>query len=196
MSEANFVPERLLSLRTRNSAAYKGLYALQMKNGAADWLTGDSLTIATWMSQTIDIHHIFPRAWCERSDPKIPPRLYNSIINKTPIDTITNRKIGGRSPSDYLDGLKSGISEESLGQVLRAHWTNPDYLGSDRFAEFFVDRGEAMLELIGRVMGKNIGSGSAVFRNALSDAGFVEEYEAEEDEYDAVGSIAYDEAAD
>ena len=167
-----------------------------MKNGAADWLTGDSLTIATWMSQTIDIHHIFPRAWCERSDPKIPPRLYNSIINKTPIDTITNRKIGGRSPSDYLDGLKSGISEESLGQVLRAHWTNPDYLGSDRFAEFFVDRGEAMLELIGRVMGKNIGSGSAVFRNALSDAGFVEEYEAEEDEYDAVGSIAYDEAAD
>ena len=35
--EASFVPERLLSLRTRNSAAYKGLYALQMKSGAADW---------------------------------------------------------------------------------------------------------------------------------------------------------------
>ena len=65
VSEANFVPERLLSLRTRNSAAYKGLYALQMKNGAADWLTGEPLTIATWMAQNIDTHHIFPRAWCE-----------------------------------------------------------------------------------------------------------------------------------
>ena len=47
VSEANFVPERLLSLRTRNSAAYKGLYALQMKSGAADWRTGDQLAFAT-----------------------------------------------------------------------------------------------------------------------------------------------------
>ena len=37
--EATFTPERLLTLRTRNSAAYKGLYALQMKNGARDWRT-------------------------------------------------------------------------------------------------------------------------------------------------------------
>ena len=196
VSEANFVPERLLSLRTRNSAAYKGLYALQMKNGAADWLTGEPLTIATWTAQSIDIHHVFPRAWCESSDPKIPPRLYNSIINKTPIDSVTNRKIGGRSPSRYLDGLKSGIREELLGQVLRAHWIDPSHLSSDMFAEFFVDRGEAMLELIGQVMGKDIGSGRTVFRNALSDAGFVEEYEVEEDEYDEVGSIAFDQAAD
>ena len=196
VSEANFVPERLLSLRTRNSAAYKGLYALQMKNGAADWLTGEPLTIATWMAQNIDTHHIFPRAWCERSNPRIPPRIYNSVINKTPIDANTNRRIGGKAPSLYLNNLESGISQERLDGVLNAHWINPERLRSDRFAEFFVERGEAMLELIGRAMGKDIGSGRAVFSNALSDAGFVEEYEAEEDEYDAVGSIAYDQAAD
>ena len=34
--DANFAPTRLISLRTRQSAAYKGLYALQMKSGAAD----------------------------------------------------------------------------------------------------------------------------------------------------------------
>ena len=44
--QANFAPERLLSLRTRNSAAYKGLYALQMKNGAADWRSGEPLSFA------------------------------------------------------------------------------------------------------------------------------------------------------
>ena len=196
VSEANFIPERLLSLRTRNSAAYKGLYALQMKNGAADWLTAEPLTIATWMAQSIDIHHIFPRAWCERSNPKIPPRIYNSVINKTPIDAVTNRKIGGRSPSAYVNTLKSGISEESLDLVLRAHWINSEHLGSDGFAEFFVERGEAMLRLIGRAMGKETESGRDVFKGALSDAGFVEEYEEEEDEYDETGSIAYDQAAD
>ena len=197
VSEANFIPERLLSLRTRNSAAYKGLYALQMKSGAADWLTGESLSIATWTARgNVDIHHIFPRAWCEHSDPKIPPRVYNSVINKTPIDAVTNRMIGGRSPSRYLNILNSGISEELLDQVLKAHWINADHLKSDRFDEFFIGRGEAMLDLIGQAMGREIGSGHDVFRNALSDVGFVEEYEDEEEEYDDLGAVAYDQAAD
>ena len=46
-SEENFVLERLLSLRTRDSAAHEGLYALQMKSGAADWHTGEHLAFAT-----------------------------------------------------------------------------------------------------------------------------------------------------
>ena len=62
VGEANFIPERLLSLRTRNSAAYKGLYALQMKSGASDWRTGEQLAFATWHQENIDIHHIFPVA--------------------------------------------------------------------------------------------------------------------------------------
>ena len=114
VSEASFIPERLLSLRTRNSAAYKGLYALQMKSGAADWRTANQLALATWHQDNIDIHHIFPVAWCNRSDPPIPPRLHNSIINKTPIDATTNRRIGGNSPSVYLRRLQSDISKDAL----------------------------------------------------------------------------------
>ena len=63
LTQANFVPERLLSLRTRSSAAYKGLYALQMKNGAADWRTGEPLSFADIHNKSIDIHHIFPKHW-------------------------------------------------------------------------------------------------------------------------------------
>ena len=62
--QASFIPERLLSLKTRNSAAYKGLYALQMKSGAADWISGKPLSLATWHDEGIDIHHVFPVAWC------------------------------------------------------------------------------------------------------------------------------------
>ena len=125
VSEANFIPERLLSLRTRNSAAYKGLYALQMKSGAADWRTANQLASTTWYQDNIDIHHIFPVAWCSRTNPPIPSRLYNSIINKTPIDATTNRIIGGSAPSVYLRRLQNDISEEVLDRVLRSHWAPP-----------------------------------------------------------------------
>ena len=67
LTQSNFVPERLLSLRTRNSAAYKGLYALQMKNGAADWHSGEPLSLADIHTKPIDIHHIFPKHWCQKS---------------------------------------------------------------------------------------------------------------------------------
>ena len=183
VSEANFIPERLLSLRTRNSAAYKGLYALQMKNGAADWLTVQPLTIAMWTARNIDIHHIFPRAWCNETKPRIPPRLYNSVINKTPIDASTNRKIGGQRPSRYLPKLEQeGIKQERLNEVLTAHWINPDHLRADRFADCFVERGEAMLALISKAMGKPIANGRAVFWNALTSAGYQDEYEDVEEE--------------
>ena len=53
ITQANFIPERLISLRSRVSAAYKGVYALQMKKGAADWITGDPLSIANYDSVTV-----------------------------------------------------------------------------------------------------------------------------------------------
>lgn len=38
INDATFVESRLHSLRTRNSAAYKGIYALLLGNGARDWM--------------------------------------------------------------------------------------------------------------------------------------------------------------
>ncbi len=170
VSEANFTPERLLSLRTRNSAAYKGLYALQMASGAADWRTAEKLSFQIWDDARIDIHHVFPKAWCQRIQPKIPPRLYNSIINKTPIDAHTNRQIGGRAPSAYLHRLTNDISLEALQEILEAHWINPRHLKADQFSEFFIERGARMMNLIGQAMGKNLDDGRSVFAEALSSA--------------------------
>ena len=198
VSEANFVPERLLSLRTRNSAAYKGLYALQMKSGAADWRTGEQLAFATWHQENIDIHHIFPVAWCSKTNPPVPPRLYNSIINKTPIDAATNRKIGGSAPSTYLRCLEHDISEDHLHNVLRSHWISPDLLTTDKFADCFAERGEAMLELIGRAMGKPTPAGREIFRSALGSAGMaeeVDEYDENSEEHDVVGDWALQDSA-
>ena len=194
VAEASFNPARLLSLRTRNSAAYKGLYALQMKSGAADWLTTDPLAIDDWLQENIDIHHIFPVAWCNNPQHPVPAHLYNSIINKTPIDARTNKIIGGRAPSEYLPRLERDIDPERLVRILQSHWISPDLLRKDQFAECFVARGEAMLELIGRAMGKPISSGRDIFWDALNDAGLaeaIEEFDEPDEEYDDVGEAAY-----
>ena len=190
VDEAGFAAERLLSLRTRNSAAYKGLYALQMKNGAADWRTNEQLLFMTFADRYIDIHHVFPKAWCERSSPRIPPRLYNSVINKTPIDAETNRRIGGRAPSGYLPRLERDLSPVSLDDVLKSHWLEPLLLHADDFAQSFVARGEKMLALIGQAMGRDLGSGQEVFRNALQDAGVADDEFDEEPEYNELGEAA------
>ena len=60
--EATFGPVRMINLRSRSSAAYKGLYALLMKNGASDWMSGSPLGIVHCLDKNIDIHHIFPHS--------------------------------------------------------------------------------------------------------------------------------------
>ena len=101
--DANFQPGRLDTLRSRTSAAYKGIHVLIQRNGAQDFFwktTIRDLDETDWEDCKLDIHHIFPKAWCETN--KIGPALYNSILNKTPISYKANRMIGGKAPSDYL----------------------------------------------------------------------------------------------
>lgn len=171
VDQATFSPARLVSLKTRNSAAYKGLYALQMKMGAADWRTGDNLSFITYKEQRIDIHHIFPKNWCARATPRIPASLYDSVINKTPIAADTNRRIGGNAPSVYLGRLRGDIESSVLDKVLAAHWLEPEHLQQDDFAASFIARGEAMMSLVGQAMGKNLGSGREVFSDYLRSNG-------------------------
>ena len=204
IQEANFSPSRLISLRTRQSAAYKGLYALQMKSGASDWLSGQSLTLADWHNQNIDIHHIFPVRWCEReADPRVPKSLYNSIINKTPIDTRTNQIIGGNAPSRYLSRLR--VNNNRIPEVLRTHWLDSELLEADQFARCFAQRGAAMLELIGRAMDKPISGGQETFWAVLGSSGVAQappmatpvafddavDMLDDEQEFDALGEVDY-----
>ena len=192
VNEANFVPERLITLRSRASAAYKGVYALQMKYGAADWMTTEPLSIANYDEEHIDIHHIFPVAWCHDANPEVPERLYNSIINKTPIDASTNRIIGGSAPSKYLGRLCRKVPSGKLDTLLESHWLHVDHLSSDDFAASFVARGEAILGLIGNAMGRDLGRGRGVFLSALQSAGHADRYVDDEVEFDEISAGEYE----
>ncbi len=173
VQEANFQPGRLLTLRTRNSAAYKGLYALLMRDGCRDLRTGEPIEAQTFFDEAVDIHHIFPEKWCRAA--RIDAGFCNSIINKTPLAARTNRQIGGRAPSKYLPAVEkaAGVDTAKMDEILRSHCIEPEHLRSDRFWEFFAARAEALLTRIETATGKTIPRDPALFRPGV----VVEAYE-------------------
>ena len=70
--------------------------------------------MASFFDQAIDIHHVFPRKWCQ--DNGIDGARQDSIVNKTPLSYNTNRSIGGRAPSSYLKTIQTqtAFSDEEL----------------------------------------------------------------------------------
>ena len=152
--ESSFHEDRLFTLRTRNSAAYKGVYALLMRDGCRDWMKNHALDMAAFFNYKIDIHHIFPKAWCNKNN--IDPLRRESIVNKTALSRETNIKIGGRSPALYVLALESssGIASDELDEILRGHAIEPGSLRAAEFETFFATRTKALLGLIEEAMGK------------------------------------------
>ena len=182
--KANFVPERLVTLRTRLSAAYKGVYALQMKHGAADWRSGETLTVATYHAGNIDLHHILPRCLVRRQKAeRCPSALYNSIIKQdSHRRQIQTKLLVALHPPRYLTRLRNDIDNETLNTVLTAHWLDVSHLEEDDFAKSFVARGEAMLRLIGQEMGRDLDNGRDALIDALKAGGYPGLYIEDEDE--------------
>ncbi len=184
LEEALFQVSRLHSLRSRGSAAYKGFHALLMRSGCRDFISGKAVELMTVYSNPLDIHHIFPKAWCEARS--IPPRVYNSIINKTALSAESNRAIGGNAPSIYLTRIekRTGLSSEQLDDILRTHLIEPAHLRADDFEAFFADREQKLARLAADAMGK------AVVGGELADDGAAEDVELSVDEEETLEEAA------
>lgn len=154
--DASFDPTRLESLRSRNSAAYKGINVLILREGAKDFFWKGDIQELDKQDVALDIHHIFPRAWCEAQG--LSYRTYDSIINKTPISARTNRMIGGDAPSQYLARLQNHqqvqLSDEAMNTILEGHRIPTDALRADDFDAFYQQRKRLLLEIIAKAMGK------------------------------------------
>ncbi len=153
---AGFQHSRLETMRSRTSAAYRGLYVLLQHQGARDFFWKARMVDLDRNDKGIDIHHIFPRKWC--NDRKISSRVYDSIINKTAISYKANRMVGGRAPSEYLHQLQSDravqLTPAAMDEILATHSIDPVLLRTDNFEEFFRQRKAALLALIELAMGK------------------------------------------
>ncbi|HKF81437.1 MAG TPA: DUF262 domain-containing protein [Solirubrobacterales bacterium] len=156
IQDATFVESRLHSLRTRNAAAYKGIYSLLLANEARDWMEDKALDKVQYASLSTDIHHIFPKRWCNAHD--IDDERRESIVNKTAISARTNRTIGGSAPSKYLPALeaKAQIPPALLDGLLDSHLVAASALRGDDFDGFFTARRERLCQLIEKAMGKTV----------------------------------------
>ena len=158
LGDTTFQQERLRSLRSRRSAAYKAIHVLLMGNalGCRDFIKDRTTSVMTFFNDQIDVHHIFPQAWCKKK--RIPASVFNSIVNKTPLSAATNKFIGGAAPSTYLKRIerKYALSSEALDDILRTHLIEPDHLRNDDFEAFFDARIEGLSNSVSKAMGKPV----------------------------------------
>ena len=135
--------------RRRSGAAYHGISALLLQQSPRDLLTGEPIEVILHFEEDrggIDVHHIFPRAWCRTHG--IPDEDADSIVNKTPVGSATNRSIGGRAPSEYLSNIeRAGVDRDRLDDALRGHLIDVEALRANDFERFFEIRSERLLNL-------------------------------------------------
>jgi hypothetical protein len=158
ISEASFQIGRLNTLRSRLSAAYKGLNTLILRGGAKDFFWKATIQELDVEEVALDVHHIFPKKWCEER--KIKASSFNSILNKTPISYKANRMIGGKAPSIYLSDIQNhkqvGLSDEQMNEILKSHHIDHEALRRDNYELFLARRKEQLIQLVERAMGKTI----------------------------------------
>lgn len=156
--DAAFQPDRLDTLRSRSSATYKGINVLVLREGAHDWFWKATIQELDAQEINLDIHHIFPRAWCEKQG--VSRDVYDSILNKTPISYKANRKIGGDAPSKYLPRIQNekqvGLADAEMDALLESHALSPQLLRKDDLEGFLEDRRRRLVRLIEKAMGKPV----------------------------------------
>lgn len=156
INSSYFSATRLMSLQTRNSAAYKGIMALVYRESCRDFMKGTTMDIVKSMDESPDIHHIFPEAYCTKQG--YPKAKWNSIINKTPLLPESNRQIGGEAPSKYSQKIMKAaqIDETQLRLRVESHLVNYAAFIQDDFDTYFIDRAKAIMKVIEGAMEKTI----------------------------------------
>lgn len=102
----------------RGSSTYNGVFNIIILEGAKDWITGKAPHF-----EDIDDHHIIPKDWAREN---YPSNNIDSILNRTPLSSETNRKIiYDRLPNEYLPELRESYGEETLLSMLSTHLISP-----------------------------------------------------------------------
>ena len=158
VQDATFQPDRFYTLRSRLSAAYKGINVLVLREGAQDWFWKAGIQELDINEVSLDIHHIFPRNWCNSN--RKSSKIFDCILNKTPLSYKANRKISGDAPSLYLHRIQKekqvGLNDEEMDKLLASHAISPILMRSDDFEKFIADRSERLGQLIAKAMGKQV----------------------------------------
>lgn len=166
IAKFEFEQSRLREITPKQQSIYKALMALVIQHGARDFHHGQTLTQDSILAQSVDDHHIFPRAYLNPSkeEPAYPIQLVDCILNRTMIDATTNRRIGKRPPDQYMSEIREeleGARPGAFAEVLESHLLPVDEDSPLLRAEFeaFLDWREArIVEAIAEATGMPVAS--------------------------------------
>ena len=141
----------------RGTSVYSGIFNLLVLNGASDWMTG---TVPKFGS--LDDHHIVPKSWGKHTA-NDQGRLIDSILNRTPLTTETNRKvIREQLPNEYLPDLIDANGETLVRDILESHFISSiafeillrDPFTNEDFEEFLTERQRTLQDAIENLLVK------------------------------------------
>lgn len=133
----------------RGTSVYNGIFNLLVLRGARDWMHGD-----VPQHDDLDDHHIVPASWCKEH---IKGTLGNSILNRTPLTSDTNRRvIRSRLPNEYLPEMMVASGEATVRGILETHFISPtafnillrDPFGPNDFEAFISERQRTLHDAI------------------------------------------------
>jgi len=146
-------PGQFRDTTIRQRALFRGILAAVVRHGARDFHRTELLTSKLLEEEKIDVHHIFPKKFL---GDRFPSRVVNSVLNQTLINARTNRRIGGRPPSQYLGLIEQDLEDAplTLSDVLRSHLITPEAeaaMRRDDFEGFLHAREAAIVREIQRL---------------------------------------------
>lgn len=130
-----FDSNRWRDTTVRQRALYRATMSLLMRNSPRDFHEGIPLSKPIIDGRAVDDHHVFPRKYLATIG---KGKEVDSVLNHTLIDKLTNIRIGGRAPSDYLGEMERELGND-LPKILASHGLPPDKDGpllQDRLEDF------------------------------------------------------------
>ena len=106
ITDGRFRPERLRTCARASRLPTRGSTPCSWPRARSTSARASPFGQTVFFDEYVDIHHIFPQNCCKEQ--KIEPKVFDTVINKTPLSYKTNRILGGVSPSVYLSRLEAG----------------------------------------------------------------------------------------
>ena len=131
-------PERLAGKGSR-SPFFLFSYLVARRRNAGDWWYGLPVRLSHDGSYKVEYHHIHPRTTLKERYSKAE---INDLANLAFISDRANRKIGGRSPADYMAAEDFNLAD------LPAHLvpTDPDLRTAESFPQFVTARRQLLAD--------------------------------------------------
>ncbi len=138
----------------QNSSIYKAIFCVLIREGALDFISYESP-----LYSELEDHHVVPKSWGNKNKVE----SINSILNRTPISDVTNKKvIRDILPNVYIkEMLKQAKKESDVYELFETHLISRnavsillrDKFGATDYQEFIKERKEAIIRKIKQLIG-------------------------------------------